>query len=101
MRRFYLVLSFAFVLAMGCAAGTVYSHRYAEAQAPAGVQKWQVHCFGNDAIRVESPGMNKELDQPDGWNRALERLGAQGWEPVSFLSPRGSIEAVCLKRPQS
>ncbi len=97
MRRLTLVVWVALALAIGCAAGTAYHspHAQAQAPAPAGVQKWQIRCFSIESGGVRSYAVD-EVDKPDGWNRTLARLGAEGWDPVSFVGP--GISAVCMKR---
>ncbi len=102
MRQFIFGLSFSVVFILGCAAGTLQRSQLASAEpAPAGAQRWDIRCFHREGVGVDEDWANEDLDKPGGWNQALKKLGASGWEPVQLMnpSPGAVISAVCFKRP--
>ena len=80
MKQLGIVLVFGLGVGVGCAAGTAVQTQVAEAQGPAGVQRWEYKCFN----RVNPGPVEKEADF----------LGVEGWEMVA--STGGTW---CFKRP--
>jgi hypothetical protein len=80
MKQLGIVLVFGLGVGVGCAAGTAVQTQVAEAQAPAGVQRWEYKCFH----RVY-PGPVEE---------DANAIGVEGWEMS------GASQSVwCFKRP--
>lgn len=77
-----------------------------EAPMPAAAQRvqWEAFCVGTDKAGVDQHWTNNDLDKSDGWNKALARYTAQGWEPftaMSVTSGNGKLAAIaafCFRR---
>jgi hypothetical protein len=66
--------------------------------------RWEAICVGTEKAGVDQHWTNEDLDKPDGWNKAMARYTAQGWEPFEMVSiaagngKLGAIAAVCFRR---
>ena len=74
------MLTFVLGCATGAATNNILSR--AEAQAPAGVTRWEYKCVA---------GLR--------WGAGMNALGAGGWELASTSAPGGDGSDLCFKRP--
>ncbi|MDI1484805.1 hypothetical protein [Polyangium sp. y55x31] len=100
MRQFLLGLSVSIVFMLGCAVGTMQARTaIADEPAPSGVKRWEIRCFGTPEMNHESLDIRVEK-RSQAWELGLQKLGAAGWEPVSFISGQDlEVYGVCMKRP--
>jgi hypothetical protein len=66
-------------------------------QAPRG-PAWESMCLDMDKAGVKQNWANHDLYKKDGWNQALMRYGAAGWEPFYLVHDKGVVIAACFRR---
>lgn len=96
-----LLLCGAFIL--GCAAAHVsQTLTVPPAHAEAGGPRWESLCVDAPGAGVVSPEWDERLAAANGWNAAMNRYGAEGWEPfqVHAYPNNNEIQFVCFRRPR-
>ncbi|MCB9730844.1 MAG: hypothetical protein H6744_19915 [Deltaproteobacteria bacterium] len=61
---------------------------------------WEGMCLDKDKGGVDQDWVNNDLYKSDGWNQAIMRYGAEGWELVQVIQGKEGekITAVCFRR---
>lgn len=93
----YITMTMAVLL--GALGAVVVLARPAGAAELAPVQRWESKCVAAERKGPISAWGTDQFNEPDGWNAALKKLGAEGWEPVQFDFVAGDVKAACFKRP--
>ena len=102
MKNFLFGLSISVAFILGCAAAHLtQTLTVPEAHARMTGPLWEGHCVDADSAGVDSPEWDERLAGDGGWNKALNKFGAQGWEPFQVFSHTGNneIQYVCFRRP--